>query len=179
MAIEIGNPREIGLQLKPCILAGLAVLASMSDAMAQTLMGAQMLVQVVTYDDPANPMLESEVYSALIGPGAEFGLDREGHPFIDIVPVSIDIGDSGVSFSYVVTEAKGGFTPAVFNGYILTIAPCAEMAEPRLTAAVDIGLTPDRIAAEDNQLFINVAGLSYQPSTRIDIAFETRACPVS
>jgi len=146
---------------------------------AQTLMGAEMLVQVVTYDDPATPMLESQIYSAVIGPGPEFGLDREGHPFIDVVPVSIDIGDTGVSFSYAVTDEKGGFTPAVFNGYILTIAPCAQMAEPRLVGAIDIALTPDRIAAEDNQLFINVQGLSFQPSTRIDIAFETRDCPVS
>ena len=146
---------------------------------AQTLMGAEMQVQVVTYNDPENPLLESLVYSAIIGPGAEFGLDREGHPFLDVVPVSIDISDTGVSFSYAVTEAKGGFTPAVFNGYILTIAPCAEMADPRLVSATDIALSPDRIRAGNNQLFINVEGLSFQPSTRFDIAFETRACPVS
>ena len=161
------------------LLRVIALLLGAAPAMAQTLTGAEMLVQVVTYDDPANPRLESLVYSAIIGPGAEFGLDREGHPFIDIVPVSIDISDIGVSFSYAVTEAKGGFTPAVFNGYILTIAPCAEMAEPRLVNATDIALSPDRIHAENNRLFINVAALSYQPSTRFDIAFQTRACPVS
>ena len=160
-------------------LCAAALGPALGPSTAQTLMGAEMLVQVVTYDDPAAPFLESRIYSAVIGPGAEFGLAREGHPFIDIVPVSIDISDTGVRFSYAVTEAKGGFTPAAFNGYILTIAPCAAMAEPQLVAATDIALSQDRIHAEDNQLFINVAGLSYQPSTQFDIAFETQACPVS
>ena len=161
--------------LATALLAGLGAMP----VAAQTLIGAEMQVQVVTYDDPENPRLESLVYSAIIGPEAEFGLDREGHPFIDVVPVSIDISDTGVSFSYAVTEAKGGFTPAVFNGYILTIAPCAEMTAPQLINATDIALMPDRIRTENNQLFINVEGLSFQPSTRFDIAFEIRACPVS
>ena len=167
--------------LRFALLCAVAFIVGLSAApvASQTLVGAEMQVQVVTYDDPENPLLESLVYSAVIGPGAEFGLDREGHPFIDVVPVSIDISETGVSFRYAVTEAKGGFTPAVFNGYILTIAPCAEMAEPQLVRATDIALSPDRIRAEDNRLFINVAGLSFQPSTRFDIAFETRACPVS
>lgn len=162
-----------------CLMIAAVSMANPTALPAQTLMGAEMQVQVVTYDDPAAPMLESLIYTAQIGPGPEFGLQQEGHPFLDIVPVSIDIGDEGATFSYAVTEAKGSFTPAQFNGYILTIAPCAEMAGPALVAAEDIALSPDRITAQDNQLFINVEALSYQPSTRFDISFEVRSCPVS
>ncbi|MEM9318828.1 MAG: hypothetical protein AAGA70_07445 [Pseudomonadota bacterium] len=148
-------------------------------AQAQTIYGAEISVQVLTYDDPAAPILVSEIYTSRIGAGPEFGLGPEGHPFVDIVPVTLDIGDGGVTLSYDIVGRAGGFTQANFNGYILTVSPCSAIIEPQLVQADAIALTPDRISAVENQLFINVAGLAYQPQTRIAIGFKLAACPVS
>ncbi|MEM8881077.1 MAG: hypothetical protein AAGC82_10805 [Pseudomonadota bacterium] len=157
----------------------LCVCAAANAAMAQSILGSEISVQVVTYDDPDAPILESQVYSAQIAPGAEFGLGPEGHPFVDIVQVTIDIGNDGVVFSYESVPGIGGFTQAKFNGYILTISPCAAISAPELVTAQSISLAPSALRSDENQLFVNVAGLAYQPETRIEIAFDVQPCPVS
>ena len=147
---------------------------------AQTLDGRIIEIQVITYDDPDAPMLESSLYSAEIGEGWEFGLTREGrHAFLDIVPVFVDIGDGYLHFSYEAVTWESEFTEAVFNGYVITIGPCVGLSEPVIVEAVGLDVTPEDITAARNVLRINVAGRKYGPDSRLTLGFDIAPCPVS
>ena len=142
-----------------------------------TLEGRTVTLNVLTYDDPAQPILESRGKTVVVGSGVEFGMGPEfRHPLVDVVPVQVEIGPTRIEFSY--GETEGPFLDAAFNGYVLQFAvDCALFRSVRIDqAATTMAVTLDDIRAEGGALFVNVAGRSYGPDVTLAIDFVVDAC---
>lgn len=96
-----------------------------------------------------------------------------------VVQTDIDIQASSVTIDFDrVTFSSFGI--GTFNGYVLTdvddVLP--DFTGVRIdTAVTTLGLTPARVFVTPNQLFINVQGLRFSPSTfaKLDVQFGTMA----
>jgi hypothetical protein len=145
-----------------------------------TLEGRAVTLNVLTYDDPADPILESRGRTVTVGAGVEFGMGPEFRtPGFDVVPVQVQIGRARIEFSY--GTDQGSFWQARFNGYVLRFATdCALFAAWRVdAAATTMGVTDADIHAEAGALFINVAGRDYGPEAHLAIDLVVADCPMS
>lgn len=161
------------------IRASLAVLLlSTAPALATgTLEGRMVTLNVLTQDDPAQPILESRGQTVVVGDGVEFGMGPEFiHPDLDVVPVQVEIGPSRIEFSY--GGISGEFYQATFNGYVLQFAvDCALFRSVRIDeAATTMPVTLDDIRTEGGSLFVNVAGRLYGPQMTLALEFEVDEC---
>ena len=165
--------------MRPDLPLLLALLAA-GPALAQGLDGRTVLMRGETWDDPDAPLMQSSDYVASVGEGPEFGFIPETDGIFVVVPVTIDLSEDRVSFSYEGT-AGGTFTEARFNGYVLTFpVECTLLAG----AAIDEGATTLPLEAEDvtvepRALRLNVAGLTYGPEDRIALTLDVTDCALS
>ena len=144
----------------------------------ETLLGRKVELRVLTYDDPAAPIFASSVYSAQVGDGPEYGLVEEGtHREMDIVPVLIDIGSSRIVLDYS-TAGSGWLTAAAFNGYELDFgAECPLFRAAHIDAsATSLPLRASDVFFEGGRLYVNVSGMSYQPTDRITVEVVLNDC---
>lgn len=145
-----------------------------------TLEGRTVTLNVLTYDDPAAPILESRGRTVTVGEGIEFGMGPEFRtPGFDVVPVQVQIGPQRIEFSY--GEEAGQFWTAAFNGYVLRFeTDCALFDGWQIDAdATTMPVTEDDIHAEGGALYINVSGLDYGPEARLAVDLSVTDCPLS
>lgn len=149
-------------------------------ALGQGLDGRTVLMRGETWDDPAAPYLRSSDYVGEVGKGPEFGFAPETGGGLVVVPVTIDLAEDRVLFSY---EGTGGgvFTEAAFNGYVLTFpVECTLLAGVSIDpAATTLPLKPSDVTVEPQALRVNVAGMAYGPKDRIGLRLDVTDCPVS
>lgn len=159
-----------------CVLACLAqpVLAE------ATLEGRTATLNVLTYDDPADPVLESRGRTVTVGAGVEFGMGPEFRtPGFDVVPVQVQIGPQRIEFSY--GADQGMFWGTRFNGYVLRFqTDCALFSGWKVdAAATTMKVTDADIHAAAGALFINVAGRYFGPQARLAVDVQVADCPMS
>lgn len=142
-----------------------------------SLEGRLVTLNVLTYDDPAMPILESRGQTVTVGTGVEFGMGPEfQRPDFDVVPVQVEIGPTRIAFSY--GDTRGNFYDAAFNGYVLRFeVDCALFRSVRIdTEATTLPVTLADIRTEAGALFVNVAGLHYGPESTLALDFEIDEC---
>lgn len=153
------------------------LLSAASALAAGTLEGRMVMLNVLTYDDAVQPILESKGRTVVVGDGVDFGMGREFiRPDFDVVPVQVEIGPRRIEFSYGAIE--GFFFEAAFNGYVLQFAvDCALFRSVRIDeAATTMPVTLADIRTEGGALFVNVAGRFYGPQATIALEFEVDDC---
>lgn len=146
----------------------------------ETLEGRVVTLNVLTYDDPAHPILDSLGHTVTVGAGVEFGMGPEFQtPGFDVVPVQVQIGPARIEFSYGVDQ--GTFWDAGFNGYVLRFqTECALFSAWQVdAAATTMAVTGADIHAEAGALFINLAGRDYGPTARLAVDLVVADCPMS
>ncbi|MFN4157291.1 MAG: hypothetical protein ACK4GO_02655 [Gemmobacter sp.] len=168
---------------RPAIAALSACIAACLTAPtgAGTLEGRIVTLHVLTYDDPANPILEGRGRTVKVDSEVEFGLGPEYRtPGFDIVPVEIEIDPARITFAYPAV-GTGAFFSAAFNGYVLRFETDCALFE-RVTidpAATTMAVTEADIFTDRGQLFINVAGRSYGPDVTLALDLVVADCPLS
>ena len=160
--------------------AALLAMLLAGPAVAGTLEGRIVTLNVLTYDDPAKPILDSRGRTVTVGTGLEFGMGPEYRtPGFDVVPVQVQIGPTRIEFSY--GEGRGSFWPATFNGYVLRFdTECALFESVTIdAAATTMPLTAADIRAETGALYINVAARDYGPDVTLALDLVIADCPLS
>jgi len=167
--------------MRPTFPAALILMMLATPTLAVgTLDGRIVTLNVLTYDDPTAPILESRGRTVTVGDGLEFGMGPEYRtPGFDVVPVQVQISPSRIEFSY--GEARGAFWPAEFNGYVLRFeTECALFDGWTIDAnATTMPVTATDIHAEQGALFINVDGRDYGPEATLAIDMSVTDCPLS
>lgn len=164
----------------PCLVALLALCAAPAFAQDGSLTGREVLFSILTFDNPKEPLFTSSDYGAVVGPGPEFGMVREGTTFgMSSVPVLVDLGPSRLDLSYP-GELPGQFMPARFNGYVLRFpTDCVLITGAAIDAtATTLPLTNDDLIVSPQTLEINVAGHDFDATTRIGILIDVMDCPI-
>lgn len=149
-------------------------------AAAGTLEGRLVTFTVMTWDDPAHPVLEARGRTVTVGTGVEFGLEPEGLTGgLDVVPVTVEIGPDRVELTY--PRGMGRFFEAGFNGYVLRFeTDCALFsgwAVDRAFTTMPVG--DGDIFTDRGALYINVSNLDYGPDARLAVDLEVTDCPLS
>lgn len=142
-----------------------------------TLKGRLVTMNTLTYDDPAQPLLESRGQTVRVGDGIEFGMGPEGSQNgLDVVPVMIEILPTRIEIGYQ-TEA-GHFWPARFNGYVLRFAAdCALFTAAHVDAlATTMAVDDSDLRVAENALFINLAGRDFGPDAHLSIDLAVSEC---
>jgi hypothetical protein len=162
------------------VALALALLVAAPAVAEGTLEGRTVTLNVLTYDDPAAPILESQGRTVTVGAGIEFGMGPEFRtPGFDVVPVQVQIARDRIEFSY--GAEIGTFWNAGFNGYVLRFATECVLFEGWKVdeAATTMAVTDQDIHAEGGALFINVAGRDYGPGTTLALDLRVADCPMS
>lgn len=159
----------------------LALLALATPASAGgTLEGRIVTLNVLTYDNPAAPILESRGRTVTVGDGIEFGMGPEyRRPGFDVVPVQVQIRPTRIEFSY--GTARGNFWPASFNGYVLRFeSGCALFESVAVdAAATTMPMADTDIRADVGALYINLAARDYGPEVTLALDLVITDCPLS
>ena len=145
---------------------------------AEGLMGREVTFQVLTYEDPSNPLFEGAKHKSVVSDQIEFGLDYEGEQNeLDVIPVVVEITANRMEFSYV-AGTTGDFWDAPFNGYVIDFqVGCALLKSARIDwSATTMDLEPSDISVRLGRVEINVAGLSYDALSSLAIDFELTDC---
>lgn len=159
------------------VLVGAVALPVMAQG---TLAGRSVTLNVLTYDDPANPVMDSRGRTVTVGAAVEFGMGPEFRkPGFDVVPVQVQIGPDRIAFSY--GSDRGTFMAAAFNGYVLRFqTECALFAAWQVDlAATTMAVTDQDIHAPGGALFINVAGRDFGPDAWLVVDLRIADCPMS
>ena len=122
----------------------------------------------------------SRDYVAIVGDGPEFGFIREIQGDLEVVPVIIDISADEVLFSFPPGMA-GTFVEAAFNGYVLTFpAECTLITGASIDRAVTtLPLDDADLAMSPTGLSLDVAGLTFDDTSRIGVRLDVTDCVVS
>lgn len=158
-------------------LAGCAALLAGAAQAGGTLEGRIVTLNVLTYDDPAAPILESVGRTVKVGAGVEFGMGPEYRtPGFDVVPVQVEIGPTRIEFSY--GDISGQFWPAGFNGYVLRFqTECALFEKVTIdAAATTMPLAEADIFSDQGALFINVQGQDFGPQVTLALDLVVSDC---
>ncbi len=149
-------------------------------ATAQTATGEPFVaMRVITFDDPLDLLFESPLHSAPVFAGVEFTVGPTGNVDLDVVPVSVDVGEGRIDVSYPDLDGLYDFAQASFNGYELTFEPCVEFRNLTVLTAGDIGMDRTRIWSDENRLYISVSGLVASDKSRFSVGYTTAPCGVS
>ncbi len=149
-------------------------------AAAEGLDGRTVLFRVESWDDPAAPYLVGSDYAGVVGPGPEFGMIRERGEGLAVVPVTIDVSEGRIDFSYP-GQSPSQFAPSRFNGYVLTFpATCTVVAGAAVDkATTTLALPPDALTNTPQGLTLNIAGLPFDADTTIGLMVDVTDCPMS
>lgn len=158
---------------------GLAALPALAGG---TLEGRQVSLGVLTYDDPAAPMLDATGRTVTVGAGVEFGMGSEiNQNGFYVVPVEVEILPDRIELGY--GAETGNFWPSAFNGYVLRFAAPGECVL-FMGARIDrtdstMPLADGDITVTKDAVFINVAGQEYGPGVHLAIDLDVAECTMS
>lgn len=149
-------------------------------ALAEGLMGREVLLRVETWDDPADPLLVSRDYIGRVGEGPEFGVTREVQGYVGVVPVLVDISADRIAFSWP-NSLPDRFAEAVFNGYVLTFSTeCLLLAGASIDhVTTTLPLDDSALILTPQSLSLHVGGQKYGPHARIAVHLDVRDCAMS
>lgn len=179
MALQRNWSGKVGFN-PPCLAALFALCATPTFAQDGSLTGREVLFSILTLDNPKEPLFTSTDYGAVVGPGPEFGMVREGTAFgLSSVPVLVDLGTNRLDLSYP-GEAPGRFMAARFNGYVLRFpTDCVLITGAAIDPdATTLPLTNDNLIVSPQSLEINVSAHEYDETTRIGVLIDVRDCPI-
>ena len=132
---------------------------------------------------PTVSTLISTPTTATVTSAVEFPNVRDfGLAGTNLAPTAIDISGTSITIDFDNLPFAFVYSGGVFNGYIFTDVndSLPDFAAVTIdTSVTTLGLTPARVTATANQIFINVSGLSFTPATfaKIDVAFGTSPQP--
>ena len=158
-------------------IAGLAMFLSAQVASGQ-MIGHEMQLDIrgPESDNAPNIISYADFDPVTVGPEVEYHVGPEDSPFL--ARHSIDITDDSLLFDYSQCDCSGRFfRHDEFNGFIVSDA--SGTLRPILNATVDqaetsnIRLTDDRISVSNDDVTVNVAGLSASSRSKfkIDLQF--------
>ncbi len=163
------------------MIRGLALALLANPAAAGTLEGRLVTFTVMTWDAPAQPVLQARGRTVTVGAVVEFGLEPEGLTGgLEIVPAQVQIGPTRVEVTYP-AAGQGWFYDAGFNGYVLRFeTDCALFAGWKVDPAfTTMAVTDADIFTDRGALYINVSGLAYGPTARLAVDLDVTDCPLS
>nr|WP_252734855.1 hypothetical protein [Octadecabacter sp. B2R22] len=150
-------------------------------AAAGGLMDRTVSFGALAYDNVEAPIYVGERHPAIVTDAIEYGLGPEGlQNGWDIVPAIIDIRDQQIIVTYPDT-VDGTFPEAEFNGYVLDfLTDCVLFngAGQDLENSTVV-LADDAIFVEGSKLYVDMAGINYEPQTFIVINVDVADCPLS
>ncbi|MEM6681622.1 MAG: hypothetical protein AAF607_05215 [Pseudomonadota bacterium] len=144
-----------------------------------SLIGTELKLNARNQATPISPIISFEAtVSAIVSASAveypnvnDFGFTNTTIPGFPVpqttVPVAIDAGADFLTIDFS-NAGSGSFSQAFQNSYIFTFA---DTVSPLLTGAeidtsvTTLGLLPDDVTFENNQLFVNVESLPFTSST--------------
>ncbi|MCI5178061.1 MAG: hypothetical protein D3911_01810 [Candidatus Electrothrix sp. AW3_4] len=140
---------------------------------ASTVTGFNGEVVRLTVDSPNLGEIIAGPHDAIVDSNIEFSLERVNN----VVEVDINLSDKTIYFDYS-RSSYGNFASGSFNGYVFTDI---NNTIPNITSvkidtiATTLGVDDSRISYDNNQIFVNVASLSFNQDSRIklNIGFES------
>ncbi|MCI4665813.1 MAG: hypothetical protein MRY74_13945 [Neomegalonema sp.] len=146
-----------------------------------TLVGREVSVRVLTYNDPTKPLFDGRTHLVRVGAGVEFRLGREGlQNGLDVVPVTFDISRARIEAVYP-AGLSGGFYPAKFNGYIFEFkTECALFREARIDRAfTTLDLEDADVYVRGGRLYVNTARTASWTGKRFAIDVKVAPCRIN
>lgn len=131
------------------------------------------------------PNLSSPISSsinAVVSSGIEFQeLDTRALPGYIVADVEVDINDSSITWDFLNTGGFAIIPSADFNGHVLTdinnsIAPITNVSID--TIASNFLLDSSRVFFNENQIFLNVQGLSINSGSLLKVNVEFSPVPL-
>lgn len=160
------------------LFASLAIVTiGSSPALSFTLVGSELRLRTLAQSSPTSqPLVTSFPASAVVSESTvEFPtVESLFNPSIGVPPgfarslvnVSIDAGANYLDIDFD-NAGSSRFATAFQNTYVFTFADATalQITSALLDPSTSLGLTPDRITFVDNELFVNVQGLSFRPNS--------------
>ncbi|MBE9126316.1 MULTISPECIES: PEP-CTERM sorting domain-containing protein [unclassified Coleofasciculus] len=163
------------------LFASVAMVAfSGSSAMGATLVGSELKLRLELQRTPTSELLVSPFpASAIVSESAvEFPNAQSlgSVPGFSIVNVAIDAGADYLELDYP-NAGFGRFSNTFKNTYVFTFsAPVAlQITEVLIDPSTTLGLTPDHVTFDGNELSVNVRGLSYNRNSFVRLNLSTVA----
>jgi FG-GAP-like repeat/Bacterial Ig domain/RTX calcium-binding nonapeptide repeat (4 copies) len=145
--------------------------ASLTSGSGAGLMGTELSIQTIFQSTPtAQPTIIGSLTTATVTePGVEFPSVKDSEVFGQlVVDVAINVGDNFIEIDFDNSLPYTSFATGFRNGYLFTFD---HAAAPNITGAVidtavtTLGLSADDLLFENNSLFVNVEGLTFNTST--------------
>lgn len=161
------------------LAAALTLLAA--PAAAEGLMDRNVSFGALAYEDRDAPIYVGDRHAAHVSDAIEYGLGPEGpQNGWDIIPAIIDIRARQIVITY--PEMFPGQFPVIeFNGYVLDfLTECVLFngAQQNLDLSTE-PLTEGAVFTEGSQLYIDMSGVTFAPSTFIVVDLDVAPCPLS
>ncbi len=160
----------LGGILMRCFLLPVAACLAVAAPAHAGLMGAT-VAQSYRYPDAATPYPSATPLPAVftVGAGVEGVVDVEGVTFLHV-----DFADHGLTVDFDTLLAQPTWNAVAFNGLAFESAAFAAIDRVALTdATLFPGFDLSRVTHDNTTLRLNFAGLTYDDSTRIGLAFGT------
>lgn len=153
-------------------------LFSGSSAMGATLVGSELELRVeIQRTSTSELLVNSFPASAIVSESAvEFPNARSlgSIPGFSIVNVAINAGADYLELGYP-NAGSGVFANTFKNSYVFTFsAPIAlQITDVLIDPSTTLGLTPDRVTFDDNELSVNVRGLFFNKNSFVRLNLST------
>jgi hypothetical protein len=161
------SQRKNMLNRKVLMATAVMVAGLPSSAYAADLLGAKASVGVYCCTAPIESNRRSNIATATVGDGVEFpqGSLASGGGLFSVIPVAIDVGATSIDLDYTTSSLAASGS---FNGYVFSFTD-----GPKITGVSVNGLStfkPVDLSFTDNSVSINVASLSFTPSSRLRLS---------
>ena len=163
------------------LFASLAMVAfSGSSAVGATLVGSELKLRAEIQRTPTSELLVSSFpVSAIVSESAvEFPNAQSlgSVPGFSIVNVAIDAGADYLELDYA-NAGIGAFANTFKNSYVFAFsAPVAlQITDVLIDPSTTLGLTPDRVTFDGNELSVNVRGLFFNRNSSVRLNLSTVA----
>ena len=145
----------------------LVVLFAFGTANATLLDGNQIYAE---YLDPIATVIQS--YGSLnVGPGVEIASDFGGY-------LDVDLSDTNITFKFLKPGYFNG--TGFFDGYHFkdTLATISDIASVTINAATNmLGFTADRLSFDNENIFVNFQGLTFDRTTIVSLDLNSASVP--
>lgn len=133
----------------------------------------------LTVDSPNIGSVIAGPYDTIVDNGVEFGPSGSGDGWY-VVPVDIDITDNSICLDYSSNDS-GTFNSETFNGYVFTDLnnTIPDIQGVSIDSTTTIGIDATRISFNEDQIFINVASLSYNETSRLKLNIDFSSSSLS
>ncbi|MAQ83599.1 MAG: hypothetical protein CMH12_10245 [Maritimibacter sp.] len=145
---------------------------------AEGLDGRTLSFHIETWDDPAEPLFETGVLTAPVGPGVELDVGTLGRKAgFDLIPLMVDVDGDRLTLDFSETGPQDFYTSR-FNGYVIDFGKgCPVLTGARLDHdATTLPIGGKRLTVEDGVLRVNVSGLVTDWQQKAVIRLELAPC---